>query len=324
MREEVERMLAVVNVSPETLDRLVGSSLRGFNSYLVGSLSAGLGNGSSDIDIHVFDQSRPAGSPLMSFAGNTTVDIRYFSPDDVTSELVNLGVNHVRFRDCRCSLGETLSRKSQARLGRWWYALPINTDSPSLLPSDRALDIRANLVRGAIVDYVSLCALALLNDARRDGNREVAAGAWRKVARALLEVEVRARGDLYLGRKWVWARAYRSGVRSALLEAFDSVRSRAQLQRLEESVGCHGLSNVGLEAEVDADPELQREHIRIAEECFQLLDKRWLLPCLDSVGTVASLLADGVDAHLLLTHIAHGAMSCRIPELVVDEWLQQL
>lgn len=50
--------------------------------------------------------------------------------------------------------------------------------------------------------------------------------AWRRAGRALLELAARTRGDLFIGDKWTWAKARRSGLGEDLVEACSQMSTR--------------------------------------------------------------------------------------------------
>jgi hypothetical protein len=211
---------------------LLGSFLDVGAGYLVGSLAAGFGNRRSDVDVHIIGPDVPrTGVPVMFFLGSTIVDVVHHQPSEVEESLALLGQSWVSLAGGICGHGPTLSRKGQTRLGRWWSAIPMTGELPRLLPEERRDQVMAANARGALAELLVYSALAAMIESHA-GDRFIAEGAWRRAGCALLEFMVRARGEPFVGDKWLWRKAERLGLDAQTVATIDQIRDRITLRRV--------------------------------------------------------------------------------------------
>src|SRR5262245_3126716 len=83
VRTTLEAMLEIVGARADEV--IAAATTHGGEPYLVGSLAAGVGDGRSDIDVHVVsEEARPSDSPILAFTSNgTCIDIRYVRPSTI-------------------------------------------------------------------------------------------------------------------------------------------------------------------------------------------------------------------------------------------------
>lgn len=310
--------LAKVGGTPDALCGLLGSLLDGSDAYLVGSLAAGLGNGRSDIDVHIFDPTSGVTStaPMVFFLDRTVVDVVYFEPSAPSTLVASLGDEWVPVAGGRCAVGTVLDPKLQVRIGRWSSALPLVSTSPPLVSGD-ALDraVAAN-TRGACSDFIRAVALADLAEAA--GRFGSVPTLWRRAARHLLEIIVRARGALFVGRRWVWAKAEKLDLDGALLDRIDAVRTSDDLRAVAASADVPIPDRFDLVTVVPA----QHEPVELADRRLILLDGQRLVDhALAVSGPLGTAVAE-VGADVCLAAVAYGAGHLEVDEAGVDSWLR--
>lgn len=234
MASTADRCLKTVNRTTAEILGLLGSVPEGGEPYLVGSLAAGLGTARSDIDVHVFvEGERPHSTPMMFFLGDTIVDLWFHERDAPARGCAALPGRWVRLPAGECALGAPPDRASLALLSRWATGVPFSPECPPLLTPAQLERVARSLVRAALEDALRFAALAgLLDQAGLPSG-----AAWRRAARAVVEVVLRGRGEMFVGDKWLWAKARRTEVPRPLLVSADAVRSAGDLHRLAETVG---------------------------------------------------------------------------------------
>ncbi len=227
----LDEALARIGRSGEELRELLGSLLEGNPAYLVGSLAAGFGNVRSDVDVHIIDQeSRATGVPAMFFLGRSIVDVVHHRPAEVSGAAAQLAETWAPMAGGICGCGSTISRKDQKRLGRWWSSMPLNVGDPPLFDADLGDRVTATNARGALAEFFVYAAIAEMIEMHAD-DQAIAAGAWRRVALAYVELLARSRGESFVGDKWVWRKAQRAGLPGSLIDDLDRVRTRSGLRR---------------------------------------------------------------------------------------------
>lgn len=282
----LESALAKVGV---TTDRLVadgGSVLTAGRAYLVGSLAQGLGNGGSDIDIHLFAPDvTQATPPYLFFIGAVPVDVEHYpvdEPDRITSALdpstapTPLGDIAVR---------PVLGHWHQLSLTRWITALPLDPQSPPLLNSAQLRTASAHLLRSTVDKLVRAWALAELADAARRDSTYL----WRLCGRAFLDMLCAAQGHPPLGDKWLPARVRKAAITPSLARATADLAGSKDAALLAEQSGLPSFDPLHL-VRVDADPAA--ESVRIGKDRFVLSQHGKLHePHPVKPGTVAESLA---------------------------------
>jgi hypothetical protein len=311
--------LAKVGATPESLRDLLGSFLESGHAYVVGSLGAGYGNSRSDIDLHIFDASmgESGGNPMMFFLDRTIVDVVYYEPGEPQRLTATLTRHRLPVAGGSCTLGAPVSKRLQSRLGRWLTAIPFTTDAPPLLTNEEIPAAIAAATRGALTDFVLAMAYGDLV-ACSESSRSAPA-MWRRAARALLEVVVRARGEIFVGDRWVWHKAEKLRLPSALLAELDDTRTREELARVADRL------NVPIPEPyefVTLRPG-HVEDIAIGERQFVLVDRQRLVDRSIAVSGPLHSAVRTSGAKACIAAVANGVARAEVNEDDVDAWLRR-
>ncbi|MFC8426364.1 hypothetical protein ACFUN7_36910 [Streptomyces sp. NPDC057236] len=217
-----------MGLSPEAVAELVAPELGGGRAYLVGSLAGGLGNRSSDVDIHVVDENveRHRGPKLNRLDG-VPVDIEHF-PASAPAELAQGpgDVPVLRFAAGDVALCRPLERSEQRRAARWFHATGLDPAAPPLYDAAQSARVQAMLARvtfGRLAGLACMAGLAEQAGLAEDTRRHL----WRQAGRQLLELRCRLAGDVTTGDKWLPVRARRLGLPTAPVD--DGAHLRADL-----------------------------------------------------------------------------------------------
>ncbi|MFD8979496.1 hypothetical protein [Streptomyces sp. NPDC059564] len=179
--------------------------------YLAGSLSAGLGNATSDADIYVLvadDAERETGARQLLVDGQR-IDVEYHRTSEARRCLEEATT-------WRTSLGD-LSALSIAEndldfVVRLSYA-EVLCDSAQLARLRGRLDVGADRLRQLVISRWAMEANAHLEDftgAFTDGDLDSAVLIGTSLMTAAGKAVAAAAGDIYLGRKWVFRQLHRS------------------------------------------------------------------------------------------------------------------
>ncbi|WP_405093795.1 hypothetical protein OG767_14035 [Micromonospora sp. NBC_01392] len=214
---DIRSALSKVGITLAQLRDTGGSVLADGRAYLVGSLAQGFGNGGSDVDIHVFDESaHPNSAPYLFFVDQVPVDIEFFPAVRVATMVAELGRAAVHTEVGRIALHPAPRGHRKMCLSRWMTAVPLDPAHGALLTTADAAVIRAHLLRHSVeltVLYAALAELAELGGANP-------AGLWGHSGRALLDLLCTARGLAPMGAKWLPARLRAAGVDDAVRRSF--------------------------------------------------------------------------------------------------------
>lgn len=206
--------LAVVGLTRQDVTGVAGSELAEGQAYLVGSLSSGLGNAGSDVDIHVFRSGLTTRiGPYMHFANNVVVDVECF-PLDWPAQLAGQAAQ------CRTTVTPAAIVALTVppdpvidweMVSRWLHALPFDDATPPVFDKSQGGDILPVLVRCALDDLLCFVTTARLADAANEPD-PVRQYLWRTASRHFMEFSCRGAGDVTPNGKWLPARARRLGV----------------------------------------------------------------------------------------------------------------
>jgi hypothetical protein len=260
----IERALSRVGATVPALEELLGSLLDAGPAYVVGSLAAGLGNGGSDIDINVMAERKTQEAPMMFFLDSTCVDLQYYDAAEPGRVAAGLHADSVELAGARCMLGAAPALKSQKRISRWMTACPFDEDDPPVFDPGTLGSLHAALVRGAVEALVLRAFLAWALEPA--GAR--ARIAYRRAGRAVVEVLTRAAGDLFIGEKWLVARAARAGIDDDVAAAAFATGSRAELEQVLSGSGLGALAAPDL---VTLERSSDIEEVRVGAEAWTLL-----------------------------------------------------
>jgi hypothetical protein len=302
--------------SSAELRDLLGSFLEVGDAYLVGSLAAGFGNARSDIDVHIIGSDIDhTGVPVMFFLGSTIVDVVHHRHAEVDALRASLARSWVPLAGGICGRGATLSRADQKRIGRWWSAVPIADDVPRLLPEQVRDPVTATNARGALSELMLFIAVAEMVE-RHATDGDVSGGAWRRAARAFLELVVRARGESFVGDKWVWRKARRLDLDPQMLDVVDRVRDGEALRRAMGPPLCR-FPAMDL---VRVRPE-PAESLQVgAREAFLVGDL--IVPAGELVGPGSvRQVVDAASAGIVLQALAHRVACLEVDDAALDEVL---
>ncbi|MEY2419966.1 MAG: hypothetical protein QOI95_33 [Acidimicrobiaceae bacterium] len=310
--------LEKVGKSAEELRALLGSLLDDGSAYLVGSLAASYGNRCSDIDIHIFDDGGEGrGAPMMYFLDQTIVDVVQFDRMEVDQLVASLPSDWVPLGGGHCALGPAKSRKAQIRLGRWSTAIPLD-DLPPLMPVETKDAVVAANARGALEEMICTAAIAHLIDARSDASA-VRGGAWRRAASSMLELVVRSRGEVFVGAKWLWAKAAKVGLPREVIGRIDSVRVSDEFRRAAAELRVPDLDPFAL-VHVKANPSV--EEFELNHRGFMLVNDQHLLDRdLMTDGTLAEEM-DRIGPSAVLTALGIGATTLAVDDTTLDRTLR--
>ncbi|MEU5882406.1 nucleotidyltransferase domain-containing protein [Spirillospora sp. NPDC047279] len=231
----IRAALKPVGLGPEEVIEVLGSCLEGDEVHLVGSLAAGLGNTGSDVDLHVFVDEDVAGVvPMLFFAGRTRLDVVHYRTGAPAAALAGVPVRSTGLFGGRCALGAVPSMTDMKRLSRWATALAMYEGTRPILDEDETARVSAALVRLALDVAVRAAALATVMTAR---NAPLAGLAWSRAAETAVEVLVRAQGEIFVGDKWLAAKARRGGLSPEVLAEARRVGSAAEHARFTARLG---------------------------------------------------------------------------------------
>lgn len=307
-----------VGKKPSDLYDLLGTSLDGTHAYLVGSLAAGFGSTSSDIDIHVFDaDNEQPSAPILFFLDRTGVDVVHFLPGEVAEAVGALPAAWTDLGGGVCAFGPTPARRLQVRLGRWSSAIPLLDTSPALVAPDHATPIAACNARGALRDTICIATVAALAEAAKRASGTVG-GAWRRSATSLVDLIATARGQVFVGSKWVWQKARSAGLDDRDLAAIESVRTR---RGFTEASSRFGLPEQPLEELVILRPG-EAQPVEISSRAMLLVDHARLV---DASAAVHGPLHELVDQHgpdLVLGALASRAVVAEVDDSALDRHLR--
>ena len=208
------RRLAVVGTGPAELLQAIGSLADDGSPNLVGSLASDLGNAGSDIDVHILVESDATGNtPVMFFHDKTVVDVQYFERKGVRDTVSGVSGRVVPISAGYVAIGAAPDKKTSVRLSRWLDATPLLKDGIPLLDEADRVTIEPVLARrlleSAIVSaFLATCAVT--------GSSQRAQ--WRRASVAVLSLAVHFLGETYMGTKWIWKKAARSGIGSSLID----------------------------------------------------------------------------------------------------------
>jgi len=209
----IDEALRTVGLSPREVAELVAPEVGDGQAYLVGSLAGGLGNRSSDVDIHVVDETvKQHRGPKLKRLDGIPVDIEHF-PASAPAELAQGagGVPLLRFAAGDVALGQRLGRSEQRRAARWFHATGLDPAAPPLYDAAQSARVQAMLARVTFGRLAGLSCMASL--AEQAGLLEgTCLHLWRQAGRQLLELRCRLAGDVTTGDKWLPVRARRLGL----------------------------------------------------------------------------------------------------------------
>ncbi|WP_067475370.1 nucleotidyltransferase domain-containing protein [Nocardia amamiensis] len=295
---EAEDALARVGASVRELRELLGALLDEGRGYVVGSLAAGLGNRGSDIDVIVLCERRSSEAPMMFFLRDTSVDLQYYNAGDPARIVSALPGERVPLATGWCALGCAPTMTEQRRIGRWLNASPIDPAFPDLFDPVAVPVVEAALVRGAVEGLVlKTFAARIIGAAGRPS-----AAAWRRAGRALVEVLARAAGELFIGEKWIVARAVRAGLDPGLAQRAFNCDSERELREIHSMAGLSALAEPGAVA-LRAAEGLER--LELGATTWTLVGGRRVVPCdpaearpdvieMGSAATIVDALAEGL------------------------------
>lgn len=200
----VDEALATVGVSPIDVLRAGGAVLDAGDAYLVGSLAQGFGNRGSDIDLHLFTADvRAVTAPYLFFVGDVPVDVEHMPADLVDVLVADLSSDVRTTHAGAVALAAAPTARVRKLLTRWFTALPLLVDQPTLLSELDRIRLVPHLVRGILERVVLTAAVAeIVSAAGRD-----AGYLWSRCQDAVLDLMCTARGCMPAGEKWLSSRA---------------------------------------------------------------------------------------------------------------------
>lgn len=209
----IEEALRTVGLSPAAVAELVAPELGVGRAYLVGSLAGGLGNRSSDVDIHIVDETvTQHRGPKLNRLDGVPVDIEHFpasTPAELAQDPGNVPVLRSPAGDL--ALCRPLGRSEQRRAARWFHATGLDPTAPPLYDAAQSARVQAILAR---VTFDRLAGLACMADLAEQAGlpEDTRRYLWRQAGRQLLELRCRLSGDVTTGDKWLPLRAHRLGL----------------------------------------------------------------------------------------------------------------
>ncbi|RDI55575.1 nucleotidyltransferase domain-containing protein [Nocardia mexicana] len=306
----VEDALARVGASVGELRELLGALLDEGRGYVVGSLAAGLGNSGSDIDVIVLCDRRSSDAPMLFFLGDTSVDLQYYNAGDPAATMAALPGERVRLAAGWCALGCAPAMTLQRRIGRWLNASPLDPAFPDIVDPAATPVAAAALVRGAVESLV-----LKIFAARTIGAAGLpSAAAWRRAGRALVEVLARASGELFIGEKWIVARAVRAGLDRGLARRAFGCSDERQLREILSAAGLSALGEPGV-VELRAADGLER--LELGATTWTLVGGRRAVPC-DPAELVPEAL-ETASAATVLDAVAEGVVVPALDRPELDE-----
>ena len=287
----VTKELGVVGANAHEISELL--AVYDGEAYLVGSLAAGLGDGHSDIDIHVISDDPVAseGAALMFTRSGTCIDVQYMSRRSVDRRLATERPGQ------RISLS---GRSGTWLMSRWLNALPLRADGPDLLSDEQQAQAIELITMSLTGDLIALTAFAVL--AERSHNER----AWylcRRAGVVAWELAAVLAGEHYLGERWLPRRSGDPRV-AAISEIASSASGTAELSWL---LGCLGLEmdEVLTRVRLSASPDAERWSI--AGEELVLVGGRRLVHCTYPVPANAAEAA-AADPASVISWLACGAL----------------
>jgi hypothetical protein len=313
--EPFRSALKRVGVTPEQVVDVLGSCLDGEDTYLVGSLAAGLGNAGSDIDLHVFvAEPAPGVVPMLFFADRTRLDLVHYqvgTPAKAVTGVAEQGA--APLAGGSCAFGTPSGMTNLKRLSRWATAVPVHIGSPPLYSPPELDRISAALVRNALEVAVRAAAVATVLEAMRSSLAQLA---WSRAAEAVVETAVRAAGQIFIGDKWLPVKVSRSDVPATLLGRARQVAGAAAFDRFVTGLGIPVSDPASLVTVCRAEaPEFT-----FVDQAYRLIGGRLVvspeLPSQPLAGALAALPAGG--AAVLGDGINTGAVTLTVDKDSVD------
>lgn len=216
-----QEALAVVGLTVRQVADCVDRECAEGSPHLVGSLASGLGNGRSDVDVHVLAPGLDhAVGPTLHQITGVTIDVEQYPAVWAAQAVARLGaVPAVERPFGRISLDRAVDEYQRGWLSRWIHSVPVRSAGGAVFSEADVQVLLPGLVRQAHDRVLIDAAVALLaDDADRRGSPVYSASArdyfWARAARGLLELRCRAAGDVTTGEKWLPARARRLGLRA--------------------------------------------------------------------------------------------------------------
>jgi hypothetical protein len=203
--------LSVVSLDPADLAAAVGSVLDDGRAYLVGSLSSGLGNAGSDVDIHILrpDLSTRIG-PYMHFIKGIVIDVECF-PEQWASQAAQIArsLSLVQLPTGAMALESAPHTSANWPIvARWLHAAALNEGGRGVFEIEEERRILPILARIAYDELLTAVAVAGLAD-EAGAAPEAREFLWRRASRQLLELRCRMAGDVTVNQKWLAARVRR-------------------------------------------------------------------------------------------------------------------
>ena len=311
---EVRDAVRRVGLTPEEVVDVLGSCLDGDDVYLVGSLAPDLGNAHSDIDLHVFvSDEAPGVVPMLFFAGRTRLDLVCHAVSSPAEALAKLPTVHVHLLSGVCAVGDLPGMTDLKRLSRWATAVPLFDGSPPIFADDEVERIAAALVRAALNTTVRAAALAHL---MRTVGSPYAGLAWSRAAEAAVEVVVRTHGDIFVGDKWLPAKARRCLMSPQVLA---SARRVDSLTVYNQFVGALELPIVDAPDLVTVE-QTAGPGFTFGARCYRLVGGQLVPPIQIESPMFARELER--DASALSDAVASGAVMIDVDGRALDERLQ--
>jgi hypothetical protein len=310
---DIDAALTRVGTRPAAVSELLGSIRDDGPAFLVGSLAAGLGNRGSDIDVNVFCAEPTGEAPMMFFLGQTSVDVQLYATEESRRIVAALATDRVAFAGSVCALGPPPELKTQRRISRWLTACPFTSSQAPVFEDAEAELALAALVRGALENLVRAGYAALVLEPLGAAS-EVA---WRRAGRAVIETLARGRGDVFIGEKWLVARAARCGVDRALVRRAFEVSCSEELAGVLRTAGLPQLELSELVSLAGAAP---LEEFALAGRSWTLLGGARLLPGSPGDLSAERLASEGGPG--LAEALAEGALAVAVDHHALDEVLR--
>ncbi|MGW5352162.1 hypothetical protein ACWERV_16835 [Streptomyces sp. NPDC004031] len=285
--------LGVVSLTPAEVAGAVGPDLGGGRAYLVGSLSSGLGNAGSDVDVHVLRTGLSAQvGPYMHFLGGVVVDVECF-PEEWVGQVAGAvrDLPHARLPMGAVALDPPPRiAAGWSTVARWLHAVPVDDGGREVFTPEEGRGILPVLARTAYDELLTAVAVARLAD-RAAAAPQAREFLWRRASRQLQELRCRAAGDVTVNRKWLASR-----VRRFQLPDAGEARDEAGLRRSAERAGLPAADEWLL---TRLEPADGLEPIRFAGRRRALNRHGRLVDAWSAGGTTAALVAEHGAARVL-------------------------
>lgn len=189
-----------------SLARQILPTLSAKAAYLSGAPLAGLGTPTSDVDLHVVYDGRQQPSNRQVVSGGRRIDVRYWTEESLANR-INMCTRY-DFTEDNTSQLDVIGRKTldeAIRLAIGWVLL----DDGFLQRLRAILEANASELMKLVNGVMAVEAQFLVEDAQgfiEMGSPEPAAYVSRDALVSAAESKLAFDGDLYLGRKWIWAR----------------------------------------------------------------------------------------------------------------------